>query len=242
MTLAALLLLADLQIASVKPVKPALTTDETFTVAVKVHNSGPEAAKDVKVTLGVNALSYLKSAAGPKGWTCEQGPVFGYALVCTAPSLASEADAELTLTLASPQHSAMTYRVGGRVQSATEDGTAADDRKEQAMIIEATKANAELSLTANVEANQINVEVKNAGPHDAKDVMVVLSEAKKLDFKASGHGWKCNGAVCTRPLLKAGTSASLKVASVAKATLSMRVRAEKNRESAKDNAAKVTLP
>jgi Domain of unknown function DUF11 len=237
MTLATLLLLADLQIASVKPVKPALTTDETFTVAVKVHNSGPEAAKDVKVTLGVNALSYLKSAAAPKGWTCEQGPVFGYALVCTAPSLAPEADAELTLTLASPQHSAMTYRVGGRVQSAT-----GDDRKEQAMIIEATKANAELSLTANVEANQVNVEVKNAGPHDAKDVMVVLSEAKKLDFKASGHGWKCNGAVCTRPLLKAGTSASLKVASVAQATLSLRVRAEKNRESAKDNAAKVTLP
>ncbi|HET8773865.1 MAG TPA: hypothetical protein VFP80_08745, partial [Thermoanaerobaculia bacterium] len=103
-------------------------------------------------------------------------------------------------------------------------------------------SNAQLSLTAAVEANQINVEVKNAGPHDAREVMVVLSEAKQLDFKASGRGWKCSGAVCSRPLLKAGTSASLKVAAVPGATISARVRAEKNRESAKDNSAKITLP
>ena len=242
MTLAALLLLADLEIASVKPVKPTLTTDETFTVAVRVHNRGPEEAKDVKVTVGVNALSYMKGLAAPKGWTCEPGPVFGYALSCTAPSLAADAEAELTMTMASPQHSAMTYRVGGRVQSASTDENGANDRLEQGIPIESTKANAELSLKAATNANQIDVEVKNAGPHDARDVMVVLSEAKNLSFNASGKGWKCNGAVCTRPLLKAGTSASLKVASVAKAAISARVRAEQNRESAKDNAAKVTLP
>lgn len=243
MTFAALLLLADLEIASVRPVKPSLTTDETFTVAVRVHNRGPEEAKDVKVTVGVNALSYLKTLTAPKGWTCEDGGVFGYALSCTTPALAKDAGAELTMTMASPQHSAMTYRVGGRVQSASEDGDEKNDRLEQGIIIEATQKNAELSLTAAVEANQVNVEVKNAGPHDARDVMVVLSEAKDLDFKASGRGWKCNGAVCTRPLLAAGTSASLKVAAASpQATISARVRAEQNRESAKDNSAKVTLP
>ena len=242
MTLAALLLLADLEIASVKPVKPALTTDETFTVAVRVHNRGPEPAKDVKVTLGVNALSYFGKVAAPKGWTCEAGPLFGYALSCTAPAMAADGDAEFTVTMASPQHSAMTYRVGGRVQAATEDGNGANDRLEQGIPIEATKSNAELSLEATAEAKQLNVEVRNAGPHDARDVMVVLSEAKDLTFKASGRGWKCSGAVCTRPKLAAGTSAALKVAAVPNATISARVRAEQNRESAKDNAAKVTLP
>ena len=242
MTLAALLLLADLEIASVTPAKPALTTDETFTVAVRVHNRGPEPARDVKVTVGVNALSFMKSLSAPKGWTCEQGPVFAYALSCTAPTLAPEAGADFTMTMASPQHSAMTYRVGGRVQSASEDGNEENDVREQGIPIEATKSNADLSLKATANANQIDVEVRNAGPHDARDVMVVLSEAKGLEFKASGRGWKCAGAVCTRPQLKAGTAASLKVAAVPQATISARVRAEQNRESAKDNAAKLTLP
>ena len=243
MTLAALLLLADLEIASLQPVKPSVTTDETFAVTVRVHNCGPEEAKDVKVTVGVNALSLLKELSAPKGWTCEQGPVFGYALACTAPSLAPEAEADLTLTLASPQHLAMTYRVSGRVQSGTGDVNRANDRREQGIPLEATDVHAELSLKATAEANQVNVEVQNSGPHDARDVTVVLSEASHLDFKASGGGWKCTGAVCTRPLLKAGATAALRVATArSPATLSLRVRAEKNRESAKDNGAKVTLP
>ena len=242
MTLAAILLLADLRIASVIPSKPTLTTDETFSVAVKVRNARDEEAKDVKVTIGVNALSYLKSISAPQGWTCESGSTFGYGLSCTTPSFAGKAEAELTMTLASPQHSAMTYRVGGLIQSATEDGSGPDARAEQGIGIEATESNAELSITATTEANQVNVEVKNAGPKDAKDVTVVISEAKKLELKASGSGWKCRDGVCTRPALKAGMTASLKVAAVPQASLSLRVRAEKNRESAKDNAARVTLP
>ena len=243
MTLAALLLLADLEIASVQPAKPAVTTDETFTVAVRVHNRGPEEAKDVKVTVGVNALSFLKDLSAPKGWTCEKGSLFGYALSCTTPSLANDAEAELTMTLASPQHTAMTYRPSARVQSSSEDGNEANDRAEQALPIESTEANAELSLTATARENQIDVAVANAGPHDAREVMVVLSEPSQVELKASGRGWKCSGAVCTRATLKAGTSASLKViAASSPATVSARVRAEKNRESAKDNEARVTVP
>lgn len=242
MILATIVLLADLRIASVTPSKPTLTTDETFTVAVKVRNARTEEAKDVKVTIGVNALSYLKTIAAPKGWTCENGSVFGYGLSCTTPSFGGGAEADLTMTLASPQHSAMTYRVGGIVQSATEDGSGPNARAEQGIGIEATDENAELSIIATTEANQVNVEVKNAGPKDAHDVTVAITEAKQLEFKASGSGWKCKGTACTRPLLKAGATASLKVAAVPQAALSLRVRAEKNRESAKDNAAKVTLP
>ena len=234
MTLAALLLLADLEIASVQPAKPAVTTDETFTVAVRVHNRGPEEAKEVKVTVGVNALSYLKELSAPEGWSCENGSVFGYALSCTTPSLAGDAEAELTMTLASPQHTAMTYRPSARVQSASDDGNEENDRVDVGLPIESTKSNAELSLKATPEA----IEIANAGPHDAREVMVVLTGATK----ASGRGWKCEGTICTRPLLKAGTNASLKITATPGATVSARVRAEKNRESAKDNAAKLTVP
>jgi len=232
MTLAALLLLADLEIASITPAKPTVTTDETFSVAVKVHNRGPEEAKDVKVTVGVNALSYLKDIRAPKGWTCEKGRAFGYGLSCTAPSLAPDAEAELTMTLATPQHQAMTFRVGGLVQSSSKDENEKNDHLRQAIVIESTDSNAELSLTATAEADHVNVEVRNAGPKDARDVTVVLSEPAK----ASGRGWKCEGTVCSRPLLKKGASATLKIDATA---ISARVRAEKNRESAKDNTAKV---
>ena len=44
MLAATLLLLADLEIAAVTPVKDVVTSDETFRVAVRVHNRGPEAA------------------------------------------------------------------------------------------------------------------------------------------------------------------------------------------------------
>lgn len=247
MLAATLLLLADLEIASVTPLKDVVTTDETFRVAVRVHNRGPEAANDVKVTVGVNALSYLKNVEAPAGWTCEQGPLFGYALACTAPSLAAEAEAEFTMTMASPQHMAMTYRIGGRVQSSSEDGNEANDVRHKGLPIHGTDANAELSLTATAQANRVKLEVRNAGPHDARDVMVVLSEAGHLPLEASGRGWKCDGVLCMRPALKAGTTATLTVATTApppgkKAVVSARVRAERNRESAKDNGSTVTLP
>ena len=247
MMLATLLLLADLEIASVTPVKNTLTTDETFTVAVQVRNRGPEEAKDVKVTVGVNALSFMQGLTAPNGWTCETGPIYGYALSCTTPSLAPDAEASFTMTMASPQHSAMTYRIRGRVQSSTGDGDETNDTREVAISTIATKTNADLSLTATSEANQMNVEVRNLGPQDARDIMVVLNEANGLPITASGRGWKCSGVICTRPLLKLGATATLKVRTAApapgtKATVSARVRAESNRESAKNNAAKLTLP
>lgn len=247
MLAATLLLLADLEIASLTPVKDVLTTDERFTVAVQVRNRGPEEAKDVKVTLGANTLSFMQGVTAPTGWTCETGPLFAYALSCTTPSLAPEAEANFTVAMASPQHSAITYRIGGRVESSTRDGNDSNDKREKAISIVATETNADLSLNATSEANQMKVEVRNLGPHDAREIMVVLHEANGLPLNASGRGWKCSGVICTRPLLKIGATATLKVRTAApapgtKATVSARVRAENNRESSKDNAAKLTLP
>lgn len=246
--LAALLLLADLEIASVAPAKDVLTTDELFRVAVRVRNHGPAEAKDVKVKVGVNMLTFMNDLAAPEGWTCEAGPVFGYALSCTTPSLAAEAEAELTVTMATPQHSAMPYRIGASVQSSTEEAVTANNLREKVVAIVSSETNAELSLTAVHEANQVKIEVRNAGPHDAREVMVVVNEANRLAFAASGEGWTCAGGICTLPMLRAGTSSGLAVQTAAappgtKATVSARVRADRVREAAiKDNGAKVTVP
>lgn len=248
MLAATLLLLADLEIASVAPAKDVVITDEPFRVAVRVKNRGPEEARDVKVKVGANMLTFMNDLAAPQGWTCESGPLFGYALSCTAPSLAPDAEAELTIAMASPQHSAIPYRIGARVESSTEDAAKANNVKETVVGIQSSATNAELSLTAAAAANQVKVEVRNAGPHDARGVMVVLSEEHQLAIQASGRGWKCAGAICTLPLLRAGRSSTLKVATAAppagtKATVSARVRADRVREAViKDNAAKVTLP
>lgn len=237
--LATLLLLADLEVTSVAPAKDVLITDELFRVAVRVHNRGPAEAKDVKVKIGVNTLTFMNDLAAPKGWTCEQGPQFGYALACTTPSLAAEAEAEFNVTFATPQHSAMPYRIGASVESATEDAVPANNLKEKVVSVVSSETNAELSLTARAEANQAKIEVLNAGPHDAREVMVVLNEA----FAASGDGWKCEGKLCMLPLLRAGTSATLTVRADAKARVSARVRADRVREAViKDNGVKVTLP
>ncbi|HEV7239724.1 MAG TPA: CARDB domain-containing protein [Thermoanaerobaculia bacterium] len=236
--LAALLLLADLEVTSVAPAKDVLITDELFRVAVRVRNRGPAAAKDVKVKIGVNTLTFMNELAAPKGWTCEKGPQFGYALSCTTPSLAAGAEAEMNVTFATPQHSALSCRIGAVVESPN-DSEPANNLKEKVVAVVSSETNAELSLTARAEANQVKVEVRNAGPHDAREVMVVLNEA----FAASGNGWKCKGKLCTLPLLRAGTSATLTVRAGAKATVSARVRADRVREAViKDNGAKVTLP
>jgi uncharacterized membrane protein len=248
MILTALLLLADLEIASVTPTKDVLITDEPFHVTVVVKNHGAEAAKDVKVKVGVNALTFMDHLVAPKGWTCEEGPQFGYVLSCTTPSLAPEAEANVTIEMAAPQHSAMPYRIGATVQSSTEETTDAKNLLEKVLSIVSSPTNAELSLTATSEAKQVNITVKNAGPDDARDVMVVITEAQKLAFHASGDGWTCKDQKCTRPLLRAGKSATLKVETVAppagmKAVVSARVRADRIREAvSKDNGAKIAVP
>jgi hypothetical protein len=244
MLAAALLLLANLEIASVTPTKDVLTTDEVFRTTVRVRNNGSEAAKDVKVKLGVNTLTFFRGLEAPKGWTCENGPLFGYALSCTTASLPSEAEAEFTMTMASPQHSAMPYRIGARVESPKNP----DHVLEKVVAIVSSETNAELSLTATAEANQVKVTVSNAGPHDAREVMVVLGEANKLALTASGNDWTCDGAICTLPLLRAGANSSFLTQTAApptgkKATVTARVRADRIREAViKDNGAKVTLP
>jgi hypothetical protein len=242
---------ADLSV-SVHPAKELLVIDETFRVVYRIRNEGPDEAKGVHAKFGVNALTFIDAIQAPEGWTCEQGPLFGYVLACTTSSLAAGSDAEFTLTLATPQHSAMTYRIGASVNAVTGDPAPENNNPQKGVGLESSETVADLALTARAEANQVRIDVRNAGPKDARGVMVVLAEESGLTLTGTGKGWKCGapGArlTCSRAELRAGTRSGLSVTSAAPASgrnvkVSARVRAEKIRENTtRDNAASVTLP
>jgi len=217
--LAALLLAAtaDLSVPEVTPSKTAVLYDETFSFTARVLNSGPDAAEHVRVTLGGNGTTFLMGVTAPAGWTCEPPPRFATALACTAASLAANAEARFTLTLTAPQPTASTYRVGASITSDSTDPRRTNNAYEQELALVAPPRTASLQVTA-IPANNLVVpgglirlryDVRNAGPDDARDVMVLLTS--EIPFTAVGAGWSCTGAVCTRAELRAGTTESIEV-------------------------------
>jgi Domain of unknown function DUF11 len=215
---------ALLEILSVIPSQQSVHTDETFTFTIRVRNAGPDAAGDVKLRAGANAEALVRSIEGPPEWTCDAaGPRFTSVTTCTAPSLAAGAEAAFTVTLAAPQPSAMTYRVGAALSA---KGVSAK-RLEANMILIPADVNAELSMSAKkLDEERAAFEVHNAGPDEAKDVLVVITGAAL----ASGDGWTCepaaHGVVCTRATLPAKTASMLEARGAASAKMNARVRAE----------------
>lgn len=235
---------ADLEVFSVIPAKTEVYTDETFAFSVRVRNNGPETAGNVKVNVGTNASSLLRTIVAPPAWTCDaQGPRFGYGFVCTTPTLGAGSEAELKVTLGAPQPSAMTYRVGASVSSKSADPQRTNNRLEANLALLVSRSNAELAMTARPaeSSEKVTFDVRNEGPGDAREVLAVVEGASKV----SGKGWKCvpagTGVACTRPALKAGTTATLDARGADVAKISARVRAEQNHDSKPlDNAASAT--
>ena len=232
-----MILAALLEILSVLPEKRFVNTDETFTFTVRVRNAGPDAASEVKLRAGANAEALLRSIEGPPEWTCDAaGPRFASATTCTTPSLAPDAQAEFKVTLAAPQPSAMTYRVGAAI-SAKGIRTKV---LESNLILIPSDVNAELSMSARkIDEERAAFDVRNDGPDEAKDVLVVIANAAL----AGGDGWKCeptaHGVACTRPALSAKTTSTLEARGTASAAMEARVRAEKIHEmQPRDNGAK----
>ena len=240
-----LALTADLEIVSVAPSKTEVRTDETFSFTVRVRNHGPDAAETVKVNSGINASSLLRKIDAPPQWTCDaQGPRFGYGFACTAPSLAAGAEAEFKVTLAAPQPSAMTLRVGATVSAKSTDPKRLGNRRDENLALLVSKTNAELSMTARpaTDAERITFDVRNDGPDDARDVTIVLEHATL----ASASGWKCapsaTGVVCTRAVFAKGATSSISARGKSAARIEARVRAEQNHDSKPlDSAAKTAV-
>jgi hypothetical protein len=228
---------ALLEVLSVLPAKKFVHTDETFTFTIRVRNAGPDAANEVKLRAGANAEALVRSIEGPPEWTCDAaGPRFTSVTICTTPTLAAGAESAFTVTLAAPQPSAMTYRIGAAISA---KGVSAK-RLEANMVLIPSDVNAELSMSAKtLDEERAAFEVRNDGPDEAKDVLVVITGAAL----ASGDGWTCepaaHGVVCTRPALAKGVASALEARGAASAKMEARVRAEQIHDSqSQDNGAK----
>jgi hypothetical protein len=241
-----LLLIADLEVVSVVPSTPNVVIDETFQITVHVRNNGPEAAP-ASVAAGANAGVLLRGITGPAGWTCETDtPRFGYALNCAMPSMAAKSEAQFVMTLTAPQHSAVTYRVSA-LASTPSDPVELNNRVETTLGLDTSEMHAELALIAQPETNgRAKFEVRNNGPHNATDVVVVFGE----NVSASGAGWKCGApgktVACSRAALAPGVSTTITVTPTAPAGTTVpidgRVRAEKiYDENGRNNAAMLTV-
>lgn len=232
-----MILAALLEILYVVSSKKFVNTDETFSFNVRVHNRGPEAANEVKLRAGANAEALILSIEGPPEWTCDPpGPRFASATTCTTPTFAPNAVAQFKVTLAAPQPSAMTYRVGAALRA---QGIKTKILEENLILIP-SDLNAELSMTARkLDEERAAFDVRNDGPDAATDVLVVIANAAL----AAGDGWTCeptaHGVACTRPSLDAKTMSTIEARGAASVKMEARVRAEKNHEQQpRDNGAK----
>lgn len=245
---------ADLEVLSVVPSQPSVFTDQTFQFTVRVRNLGPAAAENVSVAAGANALALLRGVTAPAGWTCDAfAPRFGYAATCTAPTLAAGAEAELTLRLTAPQHSAMTYRVSALAAASTSDPVELNNGRQTNVALRTSETHAELALTAKAEPNgRARFAVVNNGPHDAREVLVVVGQGlpEGPTISASGPGWKCaapgKSVACTRATLASSATAGIVAKAIAPAEASIiieaRVRAEQVYDAnGRNNAATATV-
>jgi large repetitive protein len=232
---------ADLEIVSLVPSQTSMLTDETFRYTVRVRNLGPDAASQVSVAAGANAMALFRGITAPKGWTCDASrPWFGYALNCSTPTLAPGAEAEFVVTLGAAQHSAMTYRINALIATTTRDPVELNNAANVPLTLRTGEVEAELALTA----TGARFEVRNNGPHAATQVTIVATGAV---MTASGPGWKCTShetsVACTRASLGAGKTAAIVVRPKKPAVIEARVRAEKIYDQiGRNNAASVTLP
>jgi len=245
---------ADLEILSVTPNLSTVTTDQTFIVAVRARNHGPDAASHVSVAAGANALTLLRGIQGPAGWTCDTPTVrFGYAATCTAPTLAANTEVELLLTLSAPQHTAMTFRVTALTGTTTIDPVELNNGRQTGVPLMTSETHSELALAAETNApGRATFTLLNNGPHEARNLLVVFGQGQPdgPTLSASGSGWKCaapsTSVACTRTALAFGATTTLDALALAPAgatvAIDARVRAEQIYDAnGRNNAASVNV-
>jgi hypothetical protein len=228
---------ALLEILSVLPAKETVRTDETFTFAVRLRNAGPDAAQEVKLRAGSNASALIHAIEGPPDWKCDQsGPRFTSVTICSTATMPALAEVEFRVTAAAPQPSAVTFRVGAAVSAKG----IPSKRLEANLNLIGADSRSELSTSARkIDDERAAFDVRNDGPDDAKEVVVVIANAAL----ASAEDWTCaptgHGVVCRRATMKAGTASTFEARGKSSAAMEAQVRAELNlEEKPRDNAAR----
>jgi hypothetical protein len=214
----------DVGFASFRPKKTVARTGEDFTMRVDVANRGPDDAPNVRLTLTSSELNTLFAGVeGPAGWDC--GPLQYTATIdCSNALLPAGADHELRIRLQIPMYVPDgDMDLTGRLFSSGFERNPADNFRPAKISVHPSEIRADLELTIPSLPRYpigsdavVPVDVTNAGPHDARNVLVVFTRGTNapLPLHAEGEGWACEAAgaeqvACTRPLLAAKTSAPI---------------------------------
>lgn len=241
---------SDLEILSLVPSQQSVVNAETFHYTVQVRNAGPDPAKNVRFAAGANHMAFFRGIVAPEGWTCDSNtPLFGYALTCSRDVMQSQDSAEFVVTLAAPQPTAMTYRISAVIASDTPDAHPGNDRHDLALALGASSHIVDLSLAAKMDGAVPRLEVRNAGPEEAKELTLMIGhDEASPPIRAEGRGWKCGPeasyVVCTRATLARNTSSLIEIhAPVSEtAVLTARVRSEKSYDPKRNETVTMTLP
>lgn len=241
---------SDLEILSLVPSQQSVVNAETFHYTIHVRNAGPDPAQNVRFAAGANHMAFFRGIVAPEGWTCDSNtPLFGYGLTCVRDVLQSQESAEFVVTLAAPQPTAMTYRISAVISSDTPDAQPGNDRHDLSLSLGASRHIADLSLAAKMDGAMAKLEVRNAGPEEAKELtLIIRHDAASPAIRAKGRGWKCgpdaSHVVCTRAALSNNTSAPVEVhaPSGEAVVVTARVRSEKSYDPKRNETATITLP
>ncbi len=192
---------------------------QNLTYTIAVTNSGPDPALTVQMSDTVPTHTTFQSLTAPSGWSCTTPPVNDTGpITCTTASLGSGATATFTLTVKvtpSAPHGTNVSNTASAVSATFDPQPGNNSATATTGIVTQADLRIQKRGPSSAEVAQVfayTIEVSNAGPSDAQNVVVSDPLPPHTSFvSASGSGWTCalSGTVvtCTRGGLPAGASA-----------------------------------
>jgi uncharacterized repeat protein (TIGR01451 family) len=206
---------ADLSVVKTGPA--TVTAGGAVTYTVTVANAGPSTAADAEVVDTLPAGTTFESVAAGAAWTCTNDA--DTSVTCTTPTLAPGASEVITIVVTAPADAA-TLTNDVTVTSATDDpdtGDASDS------VDTDVTASADVSVVktgpaavASGGAITYTLEIANAGPSAAQDVVLTDTLPAGVTFVSAGGDLPCSSSgdvsvTCGPTTLAAGGTATVTI-------------------------------
>lgn len=200
---------------TMSPSKTTVASGEKFDVTVTAANHGPADAGYTVVILNVNQEQQLLTMTPPAGWTCEEP--WTDTATCTVDNFVAGTQAVFHATVhTSNTNEGFPFQLNASISIGPGDE---QDDNSVSREIEVVRHPSTAALAIHAEPQQssvppgqpatITVNVHNAGPAPATNVVVRSWFHLDATAQLQGAGWTCSGRTCTRPSLAAGQSAPI---------------------------------
>lgn len=220
---------ADMELLAMEVLDSDVKSEETFDVRIRVRNRGVTDAHDVRMSFSTLGSRLVQRVVAPPEWNCAGGPypAFDAYVDCSTSRMASGDIAEFLVSLAVRVPPSGRLEMFASVYSPTRDPDGSNQRRSLDVPVTSATSNVALSVhgtttTGRVmpgEPVEVAFEVRNAGPDEAEDVLLILRP--NVALTAAGEGWACGGlsthVACRRSGLAAGSSATVVLRGVAPA-------------------------